>query len=470
VSNQLALEFDDESQRSVYLASATLAPPTQHISRPIHYLGSKLRLINLICDIIDKVDPGGGPVCDLFAGSGTVSRALSNNRDVIAVDIQEYSRVLCSALLQPPSLGEDAIDRFMKSVRSSEHAEELSWAVKPLVDYEANCFNHAIDGNLEPLCDFLEYGSLIAWDQNACGSTDTLLHAALADTSARLQKACLINNPRALATRYFGGIYFSFSQASQIDMLLEAISLLPLTQKDSFVAALLSTASEVVNTIGKQFAQPIRPRSSDGKPKSNLFRLVTRDRFVDVIKVYENWLTRYLSIPKTGRSHRIIRKDFAESLEDLAGTVGVIYADPPYTRDHYSRFYHVLETLCFRDSPTISTVRVNGRDQISRGMYRVERHQSPFCIKSQAPDAFSTLFSKAHPLGVPLVLSYSPYQKESGARPRLMTIRQIVDLAKKLFTTVEVIPAGRIAHNKLNNSEKNVRASYDAEVLVICQP
>ena len=67
--------------------------------RPIHYLGSKLRLTELICQLLDEL--ADGPVCDLFAGSGTVSLALSRSRDVIAADIQEYSRVICTALLSP---------------------------------------------------------------------------------------------------------------------------------------------------------------------------------------------------------------------------------------------------------------------------------------------------------------------------------------------------------------------------------
>jgi adenine-specific DNA methylase len=470
VDNQLALDFDDEYQRSISLMSVALASTSHQVSRPIHYLGSKLRLVNVIRDTIDKIDPTGGPVCDLFAGSGTVSKALSESRDVIAVDIQEYSRVLCSALLKPASIGMEAVDQFWNGVHSSEHAKRLSWAVQPLIDYEADCLNQAVSGDLEPLCDFLEHGSLIAWEQAACTTAYSSLRSALYDASSRLQNARLIGTPSALATRYFGGIYFSFLQASQLDILLESIASLSIPQKDSFVAAILSTASNLVNTVGKQFAQPIRPRSSDSKPKQNLFQLVARDRYGDVIKVFESWLTRYLAIPTTDRPHRIIRKDYSEALEDLEGAVSIIYADPPYTRDHYSRFYHVLETLCFRDSPVVSTVRINGRDQISRGMYRAERHQSPFCIKSKAPNAFLTLFSKARPLGVPLVLSYSPYKKESGARPRLLTIKEIEELAQKFFKRVEVIPAGRIAHNKLNNSEKNVGMSYDAEILLICEP
>ena len=64
----------------------------------VHYLGSKLRLADLIAELLD--DLAAGPVCDLFAGSGTVSLALSRNRDVLAADIQEYSRVICTALFK----------------------------------------------------------------------------------------------------------------------------------------------------------------------------------------------------------------------------------------------------------------------------------------------------------------------------------------------------------------------------------
>jgi adenine-specific DNA methylase len=175
-------------------------------------------------------------------------------------------------------------------------------------------------------------------------------------------------------------------------------------------------------------------------------------------------------MPRTNRPHRIIRNDYEVALENLKGEVSVIYADPPYTRDHYSRYYHVLETLCLRDNPIVSTTLVNGEEQISRGIYRIDRYQSEFCIKSKAPKAFSKLFYMVKQLQVPLVLSYSPYERSSGARPRLMTIEEIVDLARQYFKQVEVLKAGRIAHSKLTNSDKIVDTSYDAEVLITCEP
>lgn len=441
----------------------------EDINRPIHYLGSKLRLVKPLCELVDRVDPSDGTICDLFAGSGTVSKAFSKRRDVISVDIQEYSRVLCSALLQPTEIDSGLLEQFRQNVRSAEHAEQLFAAIEPLALYEAECLRQAHEGTLEPLCDFLEHGSLMALEQGVCDTASARLRSAMTDVHARLKQLRYLEGADALATRHFGGVYFSFVQAAQLDVWLKSIEVVPPQHKDTFLAAALSTASEVVNTVGKQFAQPLRPRTSGGEPKENLYRLVARDRFIDVLNLSESWLNRYLaSAPE--RKHLFLRKDYAAALEEMAGRVSIVYADPPYTRDHYSRFYHVLETLCLRDNPIVSTVRINGEDRISRGFYRSERHQSPFCIKSKAAGACSKLFEQVRSLDVPLVLSYSPYEKETGARPRLLTEDEIVELAKRFFKQVEVTRVGGVVHNKLNSSEKNVGVSYNAEILVTCTP
>ncbi len=71
---------------------------------------------------------------------------------------------------------------------------------------------------------------------------------------------------------------------------------------------------------------------------------------------------------------------------------------------------------------------------------------------------------------MPLVLSYSPYSKETGARPRLMDLKDIIKLTKKSFRLVEAVPAGNISHNKLNRSDLNKGIAYGAEYFVVCEP
>jgi hypothetical protein len=128
----------------------------------------------------------------------------------------------------------------------------------------------------------------------------------------------------------------------------------------------------------------------------------------------------------------------------------------------------VLETITLGDEPEISAVRIGGTSQLSRGLYRTERHQSPFCIKSEAPAAFEALFALARSLEVPLVLSYSPYGE--GHRPRLLTIEQICAIGAEYYTSVDVCSAGRVAHSKLNANHLNSKVVYEAEVLVVCRP
>ena len=75
-------------------------------------------------------------------------------------------------------------------------------------------------------------------------------------------------------------------------------------------------------------------------------------------------------------------------LAEFTGFHKTVYADPPYTRDHYSRFLPCVGDNHTEGFPELSTTNIRGDKHISNGIYRKERHQSPFCIKSKAPDAF----------------------------------------------------------------------------------
>ena len=437
--------------------------------RPIHYLGSKLRCVDFIRNVIDSLDPTGGYVCDLFAGSGTVSKFLSHTRPVISVDVQEHSRVLCSALLNPPSPEADQYDNFGDLCKNSQRLESLSWAVEPLVKYENDCINRAFESNPLPLCELLENGSIIRFEQGFQKECSSHLSQTLRTVVARLAKLSFMDGPEALITRYYGGLYFSYKQAFQLDVLLDSISKSSKEIRNVLLAATLSTASDIVNTVGKQFAQPIRPRKSDGTPKKNIAQRVYRDRRIDVFSTFNKWLKRYLMQPATEYAHRVFRMDYLDALDIIDDDVRVVYADPPYTRDHYSRFYHVLETISLRDDPGISTTFINGKTGLSRGLYRQNRHQSPFCIKSKVVSAFETMFKKVRALESSLVVSYSPFATDKKARPRLLTIEQLEELAKKYYAKVEVTSIGSFSHSKLNSSDKNFDVSYNAELVMVCE-
>ncbi|KGC95849.1 hypothetical protein DP62_5200 [Burkholderia pseudomallei] len=436
--------------------------------RPIHYLGSKLRLAPTIADALDSVDASRGPVLDLFAGSGTTALALASHRTVIAADIQEYSRVLCSALLCKSASTVDIVAAFENAVAAGAPLlERFRFVAQPLLDFEHHALTDAARGNGEPICAVLEGGSVLAAERGGAPSADKRLSAALEEVVRRLSSNDLYGSPLMTGFRYFGGAYFSYEQALELDFLAAMAAEFPREFRDIFMAALLSTASDVVNTVGKQFAQPIRPRNKEGVIKRHLLTKIERDRCQDVRRTYIEWLDRYARTAVPGCAHKAVRADYRDVLKELAGSYSVVYADPPYTRDHYSRFYHVLETLALRDNPAIARNPGAASSELSRGLYREQRHQSPFCIKSQSQAAFLELFRLASQSSANLVVSYSPF--ETGAHPRLMQIDALVEMARQYYKSVELESVTGVAHSKLNHTSLNFGKPDEAEVLLVCR-
>lgn len=429
--------------------------------RTLNYLGSKLRLLDFIEENVRRVTPEGAGVCDLFAGSGCVSYKLSRLFPVVACDIQSYSKIICDALLHENKIDQAIIASLIKLTKSDEACRLIS-SFEPLILLEEEAIENK---NLQTLTDILEHGSVEVYNLERGDSS-------LAKTLSLVSKNLAANglaNKKSLISRYYGGVFFSYRQAVQIDILLEIINKQENSKyKEILLAALLSTASDIVDTVGKHFAQPIKARDSKGKIKTTVYNKAVQDKTINAVDLYQEWLRKYIALPKGSSQNMTMQCDYMQCLNSLPDSVRTIYADPPYTRDHYSRFYHVLETMVLRDSPEISTVNIHGVTQISNGLYRKERHQSPFCIRSQAPDAFRNMFSVISQSNRNLLLSYSPYDETKKTHPRVVTMQQLISLAKEYFNHVDMISAGHFTHNKLNSTEHFLESSDEAEMLIVC--
>ncbi len=429
--------------------------------RTLNYLGSKLRLLDFIEENVCRITPEGAGVCDLFAGSGCVSYKLSRLFPVVSCDIQGYSRVVCNALLQKCEIDCAEIASLIEAAESDE-ACRLIRCFEPLVKIEEEAIANK---DLRTLTDILEHGSVEVYNLEGDNSS-------LAQTLSLVSNNLVANgfsNEKSLIGRYYGGVFFSYRQAVQIDIFLEIINKQVNTKyKEILMAALLSTASDMVDTVGKHFAQPIKARDSKGKIKTTVYHKAVQDKTINATVLYQEWLRRYIALPRGEFKNTTMQCDYMECLNSLPDSVRTVYADPPYTRDHYSRFYHVLETMVLRDSPEISTVNIHGVTQISNGLYRKDRHQSPFCIRSQAPDAFRSMFSVISQSNRNLLLSYSPYDETKKTHPRVVTMQQLISLAKEYFSHVDLISAGHFTHNKLNSTEHFLESSDEAEMLIVC--
>ena len=145
--------------------------------------------------------------------------------------------------------------------------------------------------------------------------------------------------------------------------------------------------------------------------------------------------------------HQIESLDYIDCLRNVRNST--VYADPPYCFVHYSRFYHALETMVLYDYPELQ--EKNG--EIVKGRYRVDRHQSPFCIKTQVEDAFSEMFALIRDNNCSLVLSYS----DTG----MITIKRLRELAlqyfEKRYVTVKTLDHFHMTMGRKEDRKRDVK-------------
>lgn len=439
--------------------------------RPIHYLGSKLRMIDYLKNIIDEVDSTNGRVYDLFSGSGTVSAFLSHTRSVTAVDVQEYSKILTSALLLP-SETENLRKVLEINFETLGYFEELRYIFQELITCENDILNSTdFDTKSdEEMANFIENSSIIRKQLNYSSKMNSELLEKINKTIQNLNKNNLDSSNKTVVTRYYGGTYFSFFQAICLDTLLEYADSFQEQDKNVIVAAVLGTASEIVNTIGKHFAQPLSVYTKDKVAKRGTLKRALKDRKLDVFKIFKKKLEAIIKEKElfTSKSDNyVLKSDFSEALTNISTDTKVIYADPPYTRYHYSRYYHVLETISLRDTPILTTVKKNGVETLSKGIYRQDRILSDFSLISKASEAFDEMFKLVSSKGIPLVLSYSPESSETSSTPRVISIEKIIGIAKKYFNSIEIYKSEELKHSKLNKKSTHLNVAKSAEIIIV---
>lgn len=270
------------------------------------------------------------------------------------------------------------------------------------------------------------------------------------------------------ALRHFGGTYFSYEQALCISAARAAVDELPTEYRDSALALMLSATSHCSSTVGGQFAQPLKAIDSAGNIKHAVIKKAVTVRGADVWKQIEAAYDTVGEVSRCSVENVVVKEECRAFLgKRKPDSFAAIYADPPYSRYHYSRYYHVLETIALGDDPQVSVNPATGRP--SRGVYRRGRYQSPYSTRGGAAKAFGELFELACRSAPVLVLSYSPYPESKRSTPRMVTVRQLVEMAKAHYGIVEQETVGWVSHSKLNQSNLELASSDESEVLIICR-
>jgi adenine-specific DNA-methyltransferase len=416
--------------------------------RPIQYLGCKLRALEAIVGRARRISARPERVLDLFAGTSVVAQGLAfAGFRVLATDAMAFSATFCRALLGVgrPVTHPDAAGLV---AQLAQPAGESAYA--PWVERERRALER---GDAETLLRITQTVPQIWRKQGATGALRALLGAP---------------GPGALAATHYGGAYFGIGQAVEIDRLRAAIAGAEVSpwEQDALLTALLSAASECAFSPGKHFAQPHRIR--DDKDQSFLQKRILKDRAVDVRALFAERLAHIFDVAAPAREgHAAARTTLAELLAEPSPAAGVqlIYADPPYTAQQYSRFYHVLETLVEHRVPRL----LRRRGRVTTGVYPAERYLSPFCSRQQAPQSFRDLMALSRQLGAHLLLSYSSSASGQTGNERVIGLDRLLTLCRREFgRAVEVVELDH-EYRQFNGRGAAVPGRRDRELLIFCE-
>lgn len=443
--------------------------------RVIQYLGSKLKILDDIKREIDKVTVNNGVVVDLFAGTGVVASYLAKDYYVLANDIQEYSSLIASVLIN--NLHTDiTYEDLTKSESYIKNKNTLQKLFKDILLYESEVLEEKNCEKLAALCVSNVFYNGENIEQSDYNKISDIFGTSL-DLFTEDKIEYFRNNKEiyALFTLYFSNSYFSVEQCIEIDSLRKAIdelssdSLNESEDKKVLLVCLMHAVSECVSSVGKNFAQPIKVIDGKGNIKKFAINRCMRDRMLSIGEEFKNMLRELNTDREVSRNNNeVLNLDAMEFLNNVdISEVETFYLDPPYTIDHYSRFYHVLETLVKYDYPVLEEKTFRGKKYLMNGRYRNDRVQSNYCIPSKGKKEFSFLIHKIAEKQKNIVMSYSDSDDDKDTRKRVVSKDELLEILQSNYPCVE---QKNITHKyrKLSSKESNRKEYEDSELLFIC--
>lgn len=402
----------------------------------VSYMGTKKQLAPYVASIVSSARPG--PFLDLFAGMCSVSVAVGQSRNIWCNDVQEFASNVGRAFFTSQE-GPINFERAIDIVRP-HYIANISLLSKRFSDLLAREFRELESPNLESFCQFEQSSSHVGNSQEL-----NLERANLALGNAL--------HPYRLFTLTFCAGYFGYRQCTEIDSIRFAIDklseekLISSEQANWMCLALCQSLSKVASSTG-HFAQYLKPN------KKSFRRIVSQRRR----SVWNEWISALHQMwPVGSRSwrgrNRAFQTDAIQLLQKLKGfeeVPSVIYADPPYTADHYSRYYHVYETLILYDYPSAEGI----------GRYRPDRFVSMFSIKNKIWSSINSLIKHSSELGSKLVLSYPSNGLIENSE------REIIKLLQTYFPKSSVKKRLNYNHSSLGASKGHQKVDVEELIFV----
>lgn len=314
---------------------------------------------------------------DLFSGSGAVACYVAQQQaiPVFASDLQEFSAALTGAVIGRTT----ALDDDLTWKRWVRQAEKLT-ANKQVPHYDS-----------------------------------------LTRDSVREAREWCSNQDHLPITRAYGGHYFSPWQTVAIDALR---STLPETelQRTVTLAALIQAASQCAAAPGHT-AQPFQPTQT-------AMKFLNEAWGKNVVERTRKTLT-FLAGQSALRKGRARVQEANEAAEQVQSG-DLVFIDPPYSGVHYSRFYHVLETIAHGECGEVSGV---GRYPNS-----ALRPISKYSIPSESTAALEGLLKNLSSKGANVVVTFPDHDCSNG-----LSGNSVRGIARKHFYLAEQVISSRFS-------------------------
>jgi adenine-specific DNA-methyltransferase len=208
----------------------------------------------------------------------------------------------------------------------------------------------------------------------------------------------------------------------------------PEHRRGTYLMCLLHALSHCSASTG-HFAQALTPR--DEETTNYVRRIRKRSIWARFLGSVGDLMLPECFDRKANEVHQLEATEFLRSLMPLGTTQPlVIYADPPYSRAQYSRYYHILETLVLYDYPVVS----------GKGRYREARFHTDFSRIGKVQESMEGFIRAAAETGATLYLSY-PADGLLGEKNV-----DLLDMLREHFPIAEIARTDVLAHSTLGGA------------------
>ena len=410
----------------------------------LQYMGSKTRIISHICEPIIK-NKSIKTVVDLFAGTGSVGYALKAHKNIISNDLEYYAYIINHAILNGCDFSVTDEISFWNAVE--QQSASLQAKVCTAVTTENKFFIDTVDYKQYQL--FCEKTPSVFVPQSDDPRLKEILDLVDQVTPG---KAPTVETPCLFLT-YYANAYFGIAQCCQIDAIRSIIGQIEDERTRYVLLTMLMSVMSASASTTTHFAQYLKVKS-----KATCNNLIGK-RKINIIESCKSLLAEYRQAGLCTADRKApsvcYNLDFSDCLDSISlNNETLVYADPPYFKEHYSRYYHVLNTVCLYDYPAMA---MNPQThELSIGRYREDRSVSDFGKKAKAMGAFDTLITKCSNAGAWLMISYSDNS--------IVDISDIQALAEKKYDVL--IEKVELSHSKQGRSS----ISKVDEYIFICRP